>query len=99
MMDLWYSKSIGDGMWAPSTSGQIVEIFLPMFEQAGKPAGMAVFTRSESEGRLHCEVIAYFSPEAGEVARQCEARPCGKPVRDGLTLLAGDQESWSALFG
>jgi len=34
---------------------QIKETFLPLFGEAGKPVDMAVFTRSESEGRLHCE--------------------------------------------
>jgi len=59
---------------------------------------MAVFTRSESEGRLHCEVIAYFSPAAVNLAKAFEAQPCAKPLRAGLGLLAGDERSWSVLF-
>ena len=59
---------------------------------------MAVFTRLEAEGRLHCEVIAYFSPAAHEVAKAFEADPCAKPAQSGLGLLAGDQGSWLALF-
>jgi hypothetical protein len=59
---------------------------------------MAVFTRPETEGRLHCEVIAYFSPAAQEVAWAFDAQPCEKPARAGLDLLAGDQGCWSVLF-
>ena len=59
---------------------------------------MAVFTRPESEGRLHCEVIAYFSPAAHEVAEIVEAEPCAKPARAGLGLLAGDPSCWLLLF-
>ena len=44
-----------------------------------EPSEMAVFTRPESEGRLHCEVVAYFSPAAGEVAKAFDAIPCGRP--------------------
>ena len=59
---------------------------------------MAVFTRNESEGRLHCEVIAYFSPSAAEVAKAFDAEPCEKPSRGELGLLAGDKQAWSVLF-
>ncbi len=59
---------------------------------------MAVFTRPESEGRLYCEVIAYFSPAAASVAKAFDAEPCLKPERTGLGLLAGDQNCWSVLF-
>ena len=60
MMNCWYSVSLGDGMWAPVLFAQIEEIFHAQFDAAGKPVEMAVFTRSESEGRLQCEVIVYF---------------------------------------
>ncbi len=79
-------------------SEQIKEKLLLSFAEAGKPLDMAVFTRSESEGRLHCEVIAYFSPAAWNVARAFEVEPCEKPVRDGLGLLAGDPNSWAVFF-
>jgi hypothetical protein len=59
---------------------------------------MAVFTRLESEGRLHCEVIAYFSPAAGQLAQAFDAQACARPARAGLGLLAGDDAAWSVLF-
>ena len=60
-MKPWYCLSLGDGMIAPMPSAEIEEAFLQVFTAAGNPPEMAVFTRPESEGRLHCEVIAYFS--------------------------------------
>ena len=97
-MKPWYFVSLGDGMMAPVPLAEIEERFQAAFVPAGKPPEMAVFVRSESEGRLHCEVIAYFSPAAAEVAKAFDARPCPKPARDGLGLLAGDKRSWQALF-
>jgi hypothetical protein len=97
-MDSWHSKELGDGIMAAMPLDEIVKAFLQQFNEAGKPPNMAVFTRLESEGRLHCEVIAYFSPAALEVARAFEAQPCERPARAGLGLLAGEESSWSVLF-
>lgn len=97
-MKPWYTKDLGDGMMASMPERQIEEAFLSLFESIGKPHDMAIFTRHESEGRLHCEVVAYFSPATEEVARAFDARPCEKPLRAGLGLLAGNEQSWSVLF-
>ena len=97
-MDYWYSVSLGDGITAVTPSAEIEERFQEAFIAAGKPPDMAVFTRPESEGRLYCEVIAYFSPAAAKVAKAFEAEPCAKPLRAGLGLLAGDEKAWSVLF-
>lgn len=97
-MNTWYSLSLGDGMTAGSPSGEVEEAFAKAFVEAGEPAEMAVFTRPESEGRLYCEVIAYFSPAAKKLAMEFDAEPCDKPERAGLALLAGKLEAWSALF-
>ena len=97
-MKPWYRVSLGDGMIAPTPSAEIEEAFLQVFTAAGSPPKMAVFTRPESEGRLHCEVIAYFSPAASDVAEAFDAEPCEKPARMGLGLLAGSEKAWSALF-
>jgi len=98
IMNNWYSVSLGDGMMVPLPSAEIEELFQRSFTAAGGPNDMAVFTRSESEGRLHCEVIAYFSPSAVDVAKAFDAQPCAKPARAGLGLLAGDEGSWPVLF-
>jgi hypothetical protein len=97
-MKTWYSLSLGDGMTSGMTSSEIEASFARLFAAAGRPRDMAVFTRPESEGRLHCEVIAYFSPAARDIAEAFDAEPCEQPVRAGLALLAGDEASWSMLF-
>jgi hypothetical protein len=97
-MDTWYSVSLGDGIMAPAPSAEIEAMFLQEFNTTGQPSDMAVFIRPESEGRLYCEVIAYFSPAAKEIANAFDAEPCEKPARAGLGLLAGDKLSWSVLF-
>lgn len=97
-MNTWYSLSLGDGMMAATPSAEIEEKFLRSFTTAGKPPEMAVFTRAESEGHLHCEVFAYFSPAASDVAKALDAEPCEKPARAGLGLLAGDERAWLVLF-
>ena len=96
-MQHWHSKSLGDGMWADIPSEEIKRIFEPLFESAGRPAEMTVFTRHE-EGSLHCELVAYFSPVAMDFAKAVEASPCVKPAREGLNLLAGSAQCWSTLF-
>lgn len=97
-MNNWYSISLGDGMMADIPGTQIEDAFRQSFAAAGRPVEMAIFTRPESEGRLHCEVIAYFSPAAREVALAFDAEPCEKPVRTGLGLFVGDERAWSVLF-
>ena len=97
-MDHWYSISLGDGITSVTPAGEIEQSFQTFFSAAGSPHDMAVFTRLDSEDRLHCEMIAYFSPAAQAVAKIFQAQPCAKPVRTGLSLLAGDPECWSVLF-
>ena len=94
----WHSLSLGDGMMADEPSEEIRAAFQAAFKAAGEPTDMAVFKRNESEGRLHCEVIAYFSPSASGLAQLFDAEPCPRPSRSGLGLLAGDEGSWSVLF-
>ena len=98
MMSGWFSKNLGDAMLASEPLARIEELFLAEYSLAASPGDMAVFIRHESEGRLHCEVKAYFSPAAAVVAAAADADPCARPSRDGLSLLAGAKESWSALF-
>lgn len=97
-MESWYSKKLGDAITASMPSAEIEQAFKQVFVTAGKPLNMAVFTRQESEGRLHCEVTAYFSPAAKDVAQAFDAQPCAKPELGNLMLLAGDTLVWSILF-
>jgi hypothetical protein len=97
MTTTWHSLSLGDGMTADEPSEEIRAAFLEAYKST-EAADIAVFTRSESEGRLHCEVIAYFSPSASALAKAFDAEPCQRPQRSGLTLLIGSDQSWEHLF-
>ena len=97
-MASWYSLSLGDGMTSSLPAAEIEEEFSRVFKAGSRSPDVAVFTRPESEGRLHCEIIAYFSPAAAQVAKLFDADPCEKPARAGLGLLVGDESSWSVLF-
>ena len=97
-MTTWFYKHLGDGMMADEPAEQIRAACEAQLKAGSTPHDFAVFTRAESEGRLHCEVIAYFSPAAAEVAQAFEAKPCVKPVRAGLGLLAGNPQCWVVLF-
>ena len=100
MSETWYSRALGDALYG--AEHLLEESLRPRFEEivvrAGKSAGLAVFTRLESEGRLHCELVVYLSPAAGALAETFGALPCGKPAPAGLRLFAGDERAWSALF-
>lgn len=85
-------------MMADKPANEIREAFLPLFDAARNPTDMAVFTRNDSEDRLHCEVSVYFSPAAFEVAKVFDAKPCERPLKNGLDLLAGDKNCWPMLF-
>ncbi|QNM95156.1 hypothetical protein [Chitinimonas koreensis] len=97
-MDAWYCKSLGDGMSAHLPMHDIAELFRPMHAAAGHPPAMAVFTRHESDGHLHCEVTVFFSPAAAELARALGAIACPEPAPERLDLLAGSPASFALLF-
>ncbi len=94
----WFLKNLGDAMLACDQQDRIKQLLLSVYAHADSPKEMAAFIRHESEGRLHCEVKIYFSPMSAAVARQVNAEPCEKPSPNGLSILAGSQESWSVLF-
>jgi len=93
----WFHRSLGDAMMAFEPQARI-EALYRAGHGASRRDGIAVFVRYESEGRLHCEVEAYFSPAAAAIAREMEAMPCERPARSGLSLLVGAEESWAMLF-
>lgn len=94
----WFFKNFGDGMLASEPLCHLEELLLAVYENAGNPKEMAAFIRHESDGRLHCEVKVYFSPASVVVAREVDAEPCERPVPNGLSLLAGSEDSWLVLF-
>ena len=98
MMSTWFAINLGDAMLVGEALAQLEELFLSEYGKSGSTNKIAIFIRHESEGRLHCEVKAYFSPEAVIVAKKVDADPCARPSRDGLSLLMGSEDSWQALF-
>lgn len=97
-MNTWYTKNLGDPMLAGESLNRIKARFLSEFEKAGNPNEMAVFVRHESEGRLHCEVLVYFSPASAIAAEAVGGVPCKRPSPHDLGLLVGPEESWPILF-
>ncbi len=97
-MSTWYFKNLGDGIVAFAPLEYIKERFLALYPETDRSGEIAVFVRHESAGHLHCEVEVYFSPAAHAIAMQLDAEPCPWPAPDGLSLLVGSEESWSALF-
>lgn len=77
---------------------EIERHFLAACAKAGNPAEMALFTRHESEGRLHCDLMLYLSPASFNVAGEIGARPCNRPSSNSLALQVGSEDSWRALF-
>lgn len=97
-MQTWFSQSLGDGVLAFEPKEALREQFDRLFAQPGSAVDAAVFTRHELEGRLQCEVMAYFSPASAALAQQLGAKPCERPSTQDLDLLAGDANCWAALF-
>jgi hypothetical protein len=94
----WYSLPLGDALTSSGPAAEIEASFRLFHETPEAPPDAAVLTRLDSEGRLHCEVTAFFSPACGALARSLGARPCSPPARAGLILLVGDERAWDRLF-
>lgn len=77
--------------------GLVESTFQSAYANADYPDDTAVLVRHES-GRLHCEAKVYFSPASAHIAQMLGAQPCGRPTKDGLSLLVGSEAAWSLLF-
>lgn len=97
-MKKWSRKNLGDAMLAFLETDRVEAICMSAYVNANCPNEMAVFLRHESEGRLQCEVIVYFSPALAHVAEELDATPCEEPEKYGLSLLVGTPIAWSLLF-
>lgn len=86
---VWRRKELGDATMAGPALAE-VEAAASRAWSAQASEGFAVFTRHESEGRLHCALQVYFSPRAAGLARDLGAVVCPRPAPEGLTLLVGD---------
>lgn len=94
----WFAISLGDAMLAWDALDRIKIVYASMYGDIERCRGAAVFIRHETSGHLHCEVMAYFSPDAFLLAETLDAVLCSKPSREGLSLHAGAGEAWQTLF-
>lgn len=98
-MSSWFLLPLGDGLTAHSALTRIEAEFATLVHQGGEAADMAIFTKYQSSGDLHCSVTAYFSPATADVAAALNAMPCQRPNPDGLELVCGSDGCWEPLFG
>ncbi len=94
-MDSWSLLNLGDATLAMAGLERVEGLF---GATPGADPEAAVFIRHESEGDLHCELKAYFSPGARAVAEAAGAELCVRPASEGLSLLLGPESAWPALF-
>lgn len=98
-MTRWHTLELGDAVTAQVPLQRIREAYDEEFPRDRRPPDAAVFVRYESEGRLHCEAVVYLAPAAVALSQLLGARPCVRPARAGLDLVAGDERCWDAIFG
>ena len=91
----WFVSNLGDAMLADDALAAVRRRFDDACRECECPAEMGLFVRHVSEGRLHCQVLVYFTPAASAVAREFGAVPCARPASAGLDLLAGDGKALS----
>ena len=88
-MNLWFYINLGDAMLATEALYQLKNDFNDHFQKMQSPKDMTLFYRHETEARLHCEVVVYFSPACTPIAKILNAKPCKIPSMVGLSYLAG----------
>ncbi|MCP5208393.1 MAG: hypothetical protein H7A01_14390 [Hahellaceae bacterium] len=87
-MQSWYRKSLGDAMFTDSSIDRIIDRFHQTYSKEA-PLRAAIYYRHETEGRLHCEMVVYFTPATVALALALEATPCQPPETTDLTWLIG----------
>lgn len=88
----WYRLNLGAADFAGAAKERIASQVRRDWEAAGHPHELAAYTRHESEGRLHCELIVYFTPATALTALRLGADPCTMPGPHDLALLAGGKK-------
>lgn len=97
-MAAWFAKNLGDAMLAWDSLDRIESLYTTLYGEADERQDIAVFIRHESKGRLHCEVMAFFTPDAFLLAATLDAAPCVRSSKHELSLHVGPEDSWQTLF-
>ena len=92
-MNQWFYTNLGDAMLAAEALYQLKDDFNDQYQKMDCPKGITLFYRHEAEGRLHCEVMVYFSPTSATIAKILGAKPCKNPSMNGLSYLAGSDKA------
>ncbi len=87
-MPNWFYKNLGDATLAAPALDEVCALFDRLYADT-KSSSVALYTRHESEGRLHCQLVLYCSPAASELAAALQAVTCREPSLQGLNLLKG----------
>lgn len=91
-MDNWFVLTLGDAMFAGAALDDLLAQLNNLSDAKHWGEHSAVLTRHESEGRLHCELMVYFSPALQSLAQAVGARPCVQPSPEGLSVLLGSSK-------
>jgi hypothetical protein len=94
----WFAKNLGDAMLAGDSLDRIEAAYSSLYGRDDSHQDVAVFIRHESEGRLHCEEMAYFSPNSFLLAAALDTAPCKRPSKHDLSLHVGPGDSWQTVF-
>jgi hypothetical protein len=94
----WFKINLGDAMLAGIAQEELEKSFSNVIENTVHSKEMAMFIRHENQGRLHCELVVYFSPACDSIATKLDATPCMNPSVNDLSLCIGDSESIALLF-
>ena len=97
-MNSWYTINLGDPTLAEESLTQIAELFATIYDETAQEHEVAVFSRHELAGGLHCQLMLYCSPAAEKLAQKLAAQACLKPSPDDLSLLLGTDRALSLLF-
>jgi hypothetical protein len=98
-MTHWSRINLGDATLAGPALDRLVARLQTALDEAGPDTEIAAFSRHESEGRLHCELVVYLSPAAQGIAHAMGAMPCACPAPGDLGLLVGSPQARALLSG
>ena len=90
----WYSLHLGDAMMASVELDRALARLVALDPEETVPA----FSRHESEGRLHCELVLYLPPSAAVLADALHASPCITPAYYGLSQVRGTEGALARLL-